>query len=81
MKNSDYGKMCAFQMRIYFSCHDFLVDLNRLVGVKWRISGRHFIDKNSKRPPIDRLVIALESNKWVKKLWKEDNPIDIKLRH
>jgi len=27
------------------------------VGFEWRLSGQHFIDQNTKRPPVDRNII------------------------
>lgn len=44
----------------YLARHNLFVDLDRLIGKKWRVTGSHFIDKDSKRPPVHSFVVALE---------------------
>lgn len=44
---------------VYLSRHDFLVELNGLVGHERRLSRHHFKDQNAKGPPVDSFVVAL----------------------
>lgn len=46
----------------YLSGHNLLVYLNRLVSEEWWIAGSHFINENSKRPPVDSLVVAFRQD-------------------
>lgn len=46
----------------YLARHNLFVDLDRLIGKKWRVTGSHFIDKDSKRPPVHSFVVALEES-------------------
>jgi len=39
--------------------YDLFIDLNWLVGKKWRISSCHFVDKDTKCPPVNRMVVTL----------------------
>lgn len=40
--------------------HNLFVDLDRLISKKRRVTSSHFIDKNSKRPPVHSFVVALK---------------------
>lgn len=42
--------------------HDLLVNLYRLIGKERRITGRHFVDEHSERPPVHRFIVALAQN-------------------
>jgi hypothetical protein len=44
---------------VYLSRHDFLVELNGLVGHERRLSRHHFKDQNAKGPPVDSFVVTL----------------------
>jgi hypothetical protein len=46
---------------IYLAGHDLLVDLDGLVGEEGRVAGSHLIDEHAQGPPVDRLVVALQS--------------------
>lgn len=43
----------------HLSRHYLLIDLNGLVGKKWRISSCHFIYQDTKGPPVNSLVVTL----------------------
>ena len=43
----------------YPSRDDPLVNLNRLVSKKRRVTGRHFVHKNTEGPPVHSFVISL----------------------
>ena len=40
---------------------DLLVDLDGLVGEERRIASGHFINENTKCPPVHRFIVALSS--------------------
>lgn len=40
--------------------HNLFVDLDGLISKKRRVTSSHFIDKNSKRPPVHSFVVALK---------------------
>lgn len=42
--------------------HNLFVDLDRLISKKRRVTCSHFIDKNSKCPPVHSFVVALEES-------------------
>lgn len=44
----------------YLSRHNLLIDLNRLICKERRVASCHFIDEDSKGPPIHSFVIALK---------------------
>ena len=45
--------------KLEFSRHDLLVDLDGLVGEEGRVAGRHLVEEDAQRPPVNRLVVAL----------------------
>ena len=46
----------------YLARHNLFVDLDRLISKKGRITSSHFIDENSKGPPVHSFVVALEES-------------------
>ena len=52
-------KMNGHEKVIYPSRDDPLVNLNRLVSKKRRVTGRHFVHKNTEGPPVHSFVVSL----------------------
>lgn len=50
--------------------HNLFIDLDGLISKKRRVTSSHFIDKNSKRPPVHSFVVALKSNRKIQKYHK-----------
>jgi hypothetical protein len=46
-------------MKTHLAGDNLLVDLNRLISKEGWIAGCHFIDEDTKGPPIHSLVVAL----------------------
>ena len=44
----------------YLPRHNLLINLNRLICKEWRVASCHFIDEDSKGPPVHSFVIALK---------------------
>lgn len=44
----------------YLSRHNFLIDLDGLIGEEWRIASCHFINKHTQCPPVHSFVVALQ---------------------
>ena len=54
----------------YLARHNLFVDLDRLISEKGRVTSSHFIDKDSKCPPIHSFVVALEETETEKNIFK-----------
>lgn len=54
----------------YLPRHNFFIDLNRLVREERWITGRHFINEDSKRPPVDSFIVAFRQNDFRGKVFR-----------
>jgi len=57
------------------SRNDFLINLNRLISEKWRVTSSHFVHEHAKSPPINCFVVPLKPLKEMLILSDERLPI------
>lgn len=70
MRRKSYLKLNHFSRRLsldsdkenYPSRDDPLVNLNRLVSEERRVTGRHFVHKNTEGPPVHSFVVTLKKH-------------------
>lgn len=54
----------------YPAAQYLLVDAKRIVIEKWRKTGQHFVDQNTKRPPVNRFIVSFALNYfWRQIFW------------
>ena len=56
--------------------NDLLVDIHWIIIDEWGVSSMHFVDQNTKGPPVDRLAVSfIEKNFGSDVLWSSANSI------
>lgn len=58
----DQNLQTGANAQAHLATDDLLIDLNRLIGEEWRITGGHLIDQHTERPPVDSLVVTLNTS-------------------
>lgn len=57
-----FGDRVHMLWPLYPTAQYLLVDAKRVVIEKWRKPGQHFVDQNSERPPVYRLIVSFALN-------------------
>ena len=75
--NEIFGYGVHVSRPVYFAAQDLLVDAEGVVVEEGRVAGQHLVHEDAQRPPVHRLVVALDQSGV--SIWSRDlvsaNPI------
>ena len=54
------GSLLHVLRPLQLASEDLLVDAERVVVEEGRVAGQHFVDQDTKRPPVNRVSVALQ---------------------
>ena len=58
--NEIFGYGVHVSRPVYFAAEDLLVDAEGVVVEEGRVAGQHLVHEDTQRPPVHRLVVALD---------------------
>lgn len=65
--NEIFGYGVHVSRPVYFAAEDLLVDAEGVVVEEGRVAGQHLVHEDAQRPPVHRLVVALQQRGFFKK--------------
>ena len=68
--NEIFGYGVHVSRPVYFAAEDLLVDAEGVVVEEGRVAGQHLVHEDAQRPPVHRLVVALDQ--WEVSIWSRD---------
>ena len=60
--NEIFGYGVHVSRPVYFAAQDLLVDAEGVVVEEGRVAGQHLVHEDAQRPPVHRLVVALDQS-------------------